>query len=159
LGNIGILITHSQDAAIQNKSLCLSIHDIAVLQALGFSHEGGLMAIWVEFLPLAVLREVSRVEPLQAVVLEGGHNDILSHLQTVEEIVEILVFRGLVGNLVRRHSTQGAVEVIDGFDKVLSEALDSKGLGRIDVTAGTLLKIAEIGNGAEVFILIVRKVG
>ena len=117
------------------------------------------MAIRVELLPLAILSELGGIEPLQAVLLESGHDHILGHFQAVEEIVEVFVRFGLAGNLVRWHGTQGAVEIVDGFDQILSEALDGECLGRVDVTAGALLEIAEFGNRAEVFILVVREVG
>lgn len=48
---------------------------------------------------------------------------------------------------------EGAVEVVDGFDEVGGEAGDGEGAGGVDVAFGSVLKVAEVGDGAEVFVL------
>ena len=48
---------------------------------------------------------------------------------------------------------EGAVEVVDAFDEVGGEAGDGEGAGAVDVAFGAVLKVAEVGYGAKVFVL------
>ena len=48
---------------------------------------------------------------------------------------------------------EGAVEVVDAFDEVGREAGDGEGAGGVDVPLGAVLEVAEVGYGAEVFVL------
>jgi hypothetical protein len=57
------------------------------------------------------------------------------------------------GELLWRNSIQGAVEVVDGLDEVAGESLDGKVFGRGDFALGAVLQVAEVGDGAEVFVL------
>ncbi len=51
------------------------------------------------------------------------------------------------------NGTEGAVEVVDGFDKVFGKFGDGEIFGRLNVAFCTILEIAELGDGAEVFVL------
>lgn len=51
------------------------------------------------------------------------------------------------------NGTEGAVEVVDGFDKVFGEFSDSKIFRRLNVAFCAILKVAELGDGAKVFVL------
>ena len=49
---------------------------------------------------------------------------------------------------------KGAVEIVDGFEEVGSEAGDGELTCCVDVAFCALLEVAEVGYGAEVFVLL-----
>ena len=57
-----------------------------------------------------------------------------------------------------RYGFEGAVEVVDGFDQVFCEPLDGELTGGFDVAFGAFLKVAEVGDGAEVPVLKCRSI-
>lgn len=77
--------------------------------------EDGFVDVRVEFFRLC-----GGVEALEAVLLEGLHEDGLSHLQAVMERDKILVFGD---QLVGRNGGEGAIEVIYRLNQILSESL------------------------------------
>lgn len=98
------------------------------------------------------------VEALEPVLGQRLHQDGLGHLEAVVEVQQILVdafitlFR--LGIEYRRgHGLQGAVEVVDGLDQVLGEALDGKVFGRLYIPLRPILQIAEVGDGSKVLVL------
>jgi len=52
-----------------------------------------------------------------------------------------------------RHDGERAVKVINAVDEVFGEALKGEVFGGLDFALGALLKVAEVGYGAEVFVL------
>lgn len=48
---------------------------------------------------------------------------------------------------------QGAVEVVDTVDQILCELLDGEVTGALDLTRRAVLEVAEVGDGAETFVL------
>ena len=65
----------SQDSAIQLVSLALSEEDITILLAINLCEEGRLVGVGVELSPLAL----QRIEPLDAVLFQRGHQDAFRH--------------------------------------------------------------------------------
>lgn len=76
------------------------------------------------------------------------------------KVAEVALRSGLaIGGLdngFRRNCTERPVEVVNRFNEIFSELGDGKVAGVGDVALGTLLEVAEIGDGAEVFVLISR---
>lgn len=105
--------THPEHATVQDESLGLRINDVAVFQALSLGHKGGFMAVGVELLPLPILGELRRIESLQTVLLQGVHDNSLSHLEAMVEVVKILIGFGLFGDLIRRHRAKSPVKVVN----------------------------------------------
>lgn len=95
---------------------------------------------------------IERVNLLQAVLLHGAEEDILSHLETVVEVHKLLVlgrvFAGLLGD-----GLEGTIEVVDGVAEILRELLDGELLGRLLVALGAVLKVAIVGDGAGELVL------
>ena len=147
------MVTYPENPSIQAEALALSIHHITVLHLGLGSHEGGLVQVGVKLLGL-VLDLGAGIEALQTVLLQGVHEDVLSHLQTSDEVVQgsVLVSPGST-DLVRGHGQQRAVKVVNALQKVLGEALDGEVTGTVHVALGALLQVTEVGNGAEVFVL------
>lgn len=81
--------------------------------------------------------------------------DAFGHLETLVEVSELLEVLVLLFSLelVRRDGGEGAVKVVDAVDEVLGELLNGKVTGGFDLTCGAVLKVAEVGDGAEAFIL------
>lgn len=149
--------TYSDDTAVQHESLALGVHDVAVLLALSLGHEGGLVEVGVELLGLALLGRGAGVEALEAVLLQGVHQDVLSHLEAVDQVQQVLVGLGSRGaELVGRHGEQCAVEVVDALQQVHRETLDGKVAGAVHVALGALLEVEEVGHGADIFVLLHR---
>lgn len=145
--------TYPNDAAVQSETLALGVHHIAVLQFRRLGHESGLVEVGVELLGLA-LDLLTGVEALQTVLLEGAQEDVLGHLEARDEFEEILVGLALDGfELVLGHGQQCAVEVVNALQEILGKALDGEVPGIVLVALGALLEVAEIGDGAEVFVL------
>jgi hypothetical protein len=138
----------AQHSAVELEALLLDEEDSAVfLVGLG-SHESSLLLVGVELLALGA-------EALEAVLLEGVHENILSHLEALIQVGEILKVLGSVLSieLLLGNHPKGAVEVVHAVDKVLCELLDCKVFRRLDLTGGSLLEVAEIGDGAQALVL------
>ena len=93
------------------------------------------------------------VEALEAVLGESGHEDGLGHLETLVEVDKVLGGFRLLGELLGRDGGQGAVEVVDAVNEVLCELLDGKVACSLDFALSAVLEIAEVGDGAEAFVL------
>ena len=104
------------------------------------------MLVGVELLALD-----GRVESLHAVPLEGLHEHGLGHLETVVEVVEVLVagLELLSGNIGER-----AVEVVDAVHQVFGEALDGKVLCGLHFALGLVLEVTEVGDAVLELVLL-----
>lgn len=123
------------------------MHDVAILQTLRLGHEGSFMQVGVEFLSLAILGTVGRVESLQTVPLERAHENVLGHFQTRHQFLQVLVLLGRSSTeLVLWHGKQGAVEVVNAFEQVSGEFLDGEVTGGLHVPLSALLEVEEIGD-------------
>lgn len=141
----------AQDAAVELEARLLDKEDgVVLLVGLG-GHEGGLVLVGVELFALGL-------EALEAVLGEGLDEDALGHLEALVEVDELLDVVVLLGgvDLVGGDVGEGAVEVIDALDEVLGELLDGKVAGRLDLALGAVLEVAEVGDGAEALVLLVR---
>lgn len=107
-------------------------------------HENRLMGIGIELLKLD-----RGIEALEAVLLQRAHQDGLGHLDAVVQGDEVVV----AGKALAGDGRQGAVEVVDAIDQVRGELLQGEVLGCLDLALGALLEVAEVGNGAEIFVL------
>lgn len=139
----------AQDPAIELEALLLHVKDgIVLLALLVWIHEQGLVLVGVELFP-------DRIKSLQAVLLESVHEDVLGHLQTLVQVGQVLQLFGLFFNLelVLGNHGQRAVQVVDAINQVLGEALDRKLACVLDFALGAVLKVTEVGNGTEAFIL------
>lgn len=131
----------------------MGVHHITVLQVRCRGHEGGLVQVGVELLGLAI-DLLAGVEALQTVLLERAHESLLGHLETVDKVEEFLVlFVALGTELLLGHRQQRAVKIVNALQQVLGEALDGKVASTVHVALGALLQVAELGDGAEVFVL------
>lgn len=138
----------AQHPAIELEALLLNEEDgVLLLVGLG-SHEGGLLLVGVELLTLGA-------QSLEAVFLEGGHEDVLGHLEALVQVGEILEVLGAVlgVQLLLGDHVQGTVKVIDAVDEVLCEFLDGEVAGGLDLALGALLEVAEVCDGAEALVL------
>lgn len=140
--------THPENAAVKTEALALDVHNITVLETSSRGHEGSLVQVSIELLGLAV-DLLGGIEALEAVLLEGGEEDMLGHVETSDEIEEVLVLLGLSsGELLRGHGQQRAVEVVDAVEEVLGETLDSELAGGVHVALVALNKVAGFGDRA-----------
>lgn len=99
--------------------------------------EYSLVYIGIEFLARS-----ARVEALQSVLLEGVHEDVVGHLETIVQRDEIGV---LGGELLSRYGREGAVKIVHAFDEVAGKALESEVFGGLDFALCSLLKVAVVG--------------
>jgi hypothetical protein len=107
----------------------------------------------VELLGLAI-DLLGGVKALETVLLQGVQEDVLGHLETGDELKEVLVLVGLgSGELIRGHGQQRAVKVVNAVKEVLGETLDGEVTGTVHVTLSALLEVAEVGDGAKVLVL------
>lgn len=111
----------------------------------------GLVNVGVEF-----LRRFRGVEALQSVLLERVDEDGIRHLDAVVESNEVGIVRL---ELLLGDGTKGAIEVVDRLDEIASEALNGKVFCALDFALSTLLEVAEVGDRAEVFVLLGRVSG
>lgn len=117
------------------------------------SHESGLVHVGVELLGLA-LNLLAGVKALKTMLLKCVHENVLSHLQTLNKLEEGLILRCLGSiELIRGHGQQRAVKVINALEKVLSKSLDSELASTIHIALSAFLKVTEIGDRAKVFVL------
>jgi hypothetical protein len=90
------------------------------------------------------------VESHQSMLLQRVDEDGIGHFDAVVEGNEISIVRL---ELLLRDSAEGAVEVVDRLYKVAGEALNGKVFCTLDFALGALLEVAEVGDGAKVFVL------
>lgn len=128
----------TQHAAVELEALLLDVEDAAVLLIWLRCHEGRLVLVGVELLAVGV-------HALEAVLLEGGHENVFRHLDTLVEGVKVLV---VAIQLLGRDVCKGAVEVVDALDEVLGELLNGEITRSLDLARGTVLQVAEVGDGA-----------
>lgn len=138
----------AQHSTVELEALLLDEEDCAVFLVRLGSHESSLLLVGVELLALGA-------EALEAVLLEGVHKNILSHLEALIQVGEILKVLGsvLCIELLLGDHSKGAVEVVNAVDEVLGELLDCKVFRRLDLTGGSLLEVAEISDGAQALVL------
>jgi hypothetical protein len=104
----------------------------------------GLMHIGVEF-----LGRLAGIKSFQAMFLQRADQDAVGHFDAVVQGGQVGVVRELFGG----NGADGAVEVVDGFNEVARETLDREVFGALDLALCALLEVAEVGDGAEVFVL------
>lgn len=151
-------MTYSQGSSVKGESLSLGVHDIAVLHVLGLGHEGSLMQVGVELLRLALGGLFRGVESLHTVLLEGVHENILGHLQTSDQFHQFLIaLRRGTTELIGWHREKGPVKVVNAFEKVNGEFLNSKVTGDFHVTLSALLEVKEVRDGTNIFVLLIGK--
>jgi hypothetical protein len=109
--------------------------------------EHGLMDIRVE-----LLARITGVEALEPMLLQRANQDAVCHFDAVVQGDEVYV-SVLLLKLLSGHGAKGAIEVVDGFDEVTGEALDGEVLCGLGLAFCALLEVAEVGDGAEVFVL------
>ena len=145
--------THPQNAAVKTEALALDVHNITILKTRSRGHEGSLVQVCVELLGLAV-DLLAGVEALEAVLLEGVQEDLLGHVETGDEIEEVLVLFGpSSGDLIFGHGQQRTVEVVNAIKEVLGETLDSELAGGVHVALVALNEVAGLSDRAEPFVL------
>lgn len=133
----------TQHTAVQLEALLLNMEDTAILLVGLRRHEGGLVLVGVELVAIGV-------HALEAVLLEGGHEDGLGHLDALVQRVEVLV---VAAQLLGGDGRQRAVEVVDALDQVLGELLDGEVARRLDLARRAVLKVAEVGDSAQALVL------
>lgn len=138
----------TQNTAVELKALLLDEEDGVVLLARLRGHESSLVFVGVELVAI-------RLQAFQAVLGKRLNEDALGHLEALVEVSELLEVLALLFSLelVRGDGGEGAVKVVDAVDEVLGELLDGKVAGGLDLTCGAVLEVAEVGDGAEAFIL------
>jgi hypothetical protein len=109
--------------------------------------EYGLMHIRVK-----LLSRLTWVESLEAMFLERVDQDAVGHFDAVVQGNQVCIAIGRV-QFLGRYGAEGAVQVVDGLDEVAGEALNGKVLCSLDFALGAFLQVAEVGDGAEVFVL------
>ena len=94
-------------------------------------------------------------------LLQRLHHYPLRHLQPIVQIPQILNlvthFLWGDGEFLRGDGGKSAVEVVDAIDEVFGEAGDGEVAGGGDVAFRAVLEVAEVGDGAEVFVLVRRR--
>lgn len=133
----------TQHAAVELEALLLDMEHAAILLIRLRRHKGRLVLVGVELLAVGV-------HALETVLLESGHENVLRHLDTLVEGVEVLV---VTIQLLGRDVCKGAVKVVNALDEVLGELLDGEVTGSLDLARGTVLQIAEVGDGAQALVL------
>lgn len=141
--------THPNNPPIQLEPFLDRTKRRPILLPLHRRHKRGLMHGGVE--PLARLAGIEAVEPMP---LQRGHQDLLRHLEAVDEVGQIRVLVPRRGQLGRRHGREGPVQVVDAVEQVFGEARDGEVARRGHVALGALLQVAEVGDLAEVFVLL-----
>lgn len=105
------------------------------------------MQIRIKLLPL-----LARIEPLEPVLLQRLHQDPLCHRQALVQVDEVLV-TVLSPHLLRRHRGERAVQVVHRVHEVFGKSLDGELVRGLDISFRSLLQVAELGDGAEIFVL------
>jgi hypothetical protein len=149
----GLCVLHNahlrrpQNSSIQQKSLLLRVEANAVFLVRLGRLEHRLVHVRVE-----LLARITGVEAFQPMLLQRANQNAICHFDAVvqgDEVCVAVLFLEFLGG----HSAKGAIEVVDGFDEVAGEALDGKVLCSLGFALCALLQIAEVGDGAEVFVL------
>lgn len=139
----------AQHTTVELEPLLLDVEDgVVLLVGLG-CHEGGVVLVGVELLALGV-------DALDAVLLEGGHEDVVGHLETLVQVNEVLEVARLLGgvDLLLGHHGERAVQVVDAVDEVLCELLEGEVAGLLDLALCAVLEVAEVGDGAQALVLL-----
>jgi hypothetical protein len=136
----------AQDATIELEALLLDVEDSVVLLAWLGSHEGSFVFIGVELVTFGT-------ESLKAMLLKGLHENGFSHLDAFMEVDEVAPLLGRIRELLGGDGGQGPVEIVHAVDQVLCELLNGEVTGRLDLALCAVLQIAEVGDGAEAFVL------
>lgn len=141
----------AEHPAVELEALLLGVEDGVVLLVRLRRHESGLVLVGVELL-------AGGVEPLEAVLLEGVEEDGLGHLEALVQVGQVLVLVRRPGRLelVLGHHGERPVQVVHAVDEVLGEALDGELARVLDLALGAVLEVAEVGDGAEAFVLVVE---
>jgi hypothetical protein len=145
--------TYPQNAAVKAEALALNVHNITVLVVGGGSHESSLVQVGIELLGLAI-DELGGIEALKAVLLEGVEENALGHVETLDKLVQSLVFLSLgSGELLLRHGQQCTIKVVNAVKEILGETLDSELAGSVHITLVALDLVAGVGDCAKVLVL------
>lgn len=136
----------AKNTAVELEALLLYKEDGVVLLFGLRSHESRLVFIGVELV-------ANGIHALETVLGESGHEDGLGHLEALVEVDEVLGGFRLLSKLFGGDGGQGAVEVVDALNEVLCELLDGKVARSLDLALSAVLKVAEVGDGAEAFVL------
>jgi hypothetical protein len=86
------------------------------------------------------------------VFLERGDQDAVGHFDAIVQRDQIRVAVG--GEFLWRNGAQSAIQVVDGLDEVAGEALDGEVFCGCDFALCAVLQVTEVGDGAEIFVLI-----
>lgn len=93
-------------------------------------------------------------------LLQRLHQDRLGHLQALVQALELLAAAVAIvaavcssRERVGGYGQEGAVEVVDAFDKVAGKSRDGEVPRGLHVALGAVLQVAEVGDGAEVAVL------
>ena len=106
------------------------------------------MQIWIELLLL-----LARIEPFQPMFLERLQQYRLRHLQAIVQAHEVFIAI-FFADFVCRDCSECSVEIVDRFEEVFGELGDGEVAGGGDVAFCALLEVAEVGDGAEIFVLV-----
>lgn len=138
-------VTHPDDSAVEQEPLALGEEHGAVLLVRLWCLESGLVLVGVELVVL-----LGWVKPLETVLLECVHENVLRHLEAIKQSGQLLVatVQRLLGN-----SPECAVQVVDAVEEISCESLQCKVLGRLHLTLGLLLQVTVFGNGALPLVL------
>lgn len=126
-----------QHPSVELEALLLCVEAASILLVWLRRLEHGLVHIGVE-----LLARLGGVEAFQTMLLQGGDQDGVSHLDAVVQGDEIRVI-GL--ELLGSDCAEGTVEVIDRLDEIAGEALDGEVFGGLRLAFRTLLQVAEVG--------------
>lgn len=153
VGNLSVLddadLGGAENTAVKQEALLLGVEAGAILLVGHGRLEDGLVDVGVELLALG-----GGVEALETVLLEGGDEDVVGHLEAIVKGDKVLV---LGGELSRLDGGERAVEVVNGLDEVAGEALERKVLGGLDLALRALLEVAVVCDGAKVLVLHANK--
>ena len=136
---------YPQYSAIQHETLLLGVKAGVVLLLRLWNHEGSLVLVWVEL--VAVL---ARVESLQTVLLQCVDENSLGHLETVVEVLQLLVFGR---EHLLRHGGESSIQIVDAVDQVLRESLEAKVSCCLNFTFCLFLQVAVLCYRALPFVL------
>jgi hypothetical protein len=135
-----------QHPSVKHKPLLLRVEANAIFLIRLGRLEHGLMDIGVEF-----LARIAGIEALKSMLLQRANQDAVRHFDAVVQGDEVCVAVCL--EFLGGHGAEGAVEVVDGLNEVAGETLDGEVLCSLSFAFCALLQVAEVGDGAEVFVL------
>lgn len=134
-----------QHPSIQLEALLLGMEAASIFLIRLGRLEDRLMHIRVEF-----LSRLAGVESLESMLLQRVDQDAVCHLDSIMQCDEVAVI-GL--ELFGSDGAEGAIQIVDRLDEVSREALDSKIFCGLGFALCAFLEVAEVGDGAEVFVL------